>query len=538
MLVRSARLLSVVALAAGMVVALAPSATAVGSSTFTRITTPTGTTIYPFNGAPSATNNLTVSGQASADLNGSSVDIDCIFNSTSGINVKVFATAVPVTSGSFSVVASMPTFPTNCRLRAIPSGVDPTTDYLGSYPGPILYANTIAPNKDGSTTYGYTAAGEQGSGVGLVASAGECGAAILATVATPTMDVRGPGRQQCEFALPSGNITTTGLPTQSSIRVSGHNAYLPSAVHSYLRGNLSLTVSQSALATSFTRATNGDIAVTESATLMRCSVADTYPPTLASCPQLISAGVKFTRVVNIFRGAHQIRFRDTFASTDGLAHAVSVQYLGSAWQPSTGATGYTFPGHSSSYSTATPDEVVTGLGTKAATMLVRSDIYGFEGDGGVDTIGLTWSRAPLKIQFAHGSSASFAMPYSMTVPASGKAYLGFAESEAPLTSDCKARAAVAVNETVSIPTISSPLSGASIHGTTTTVKGVVALGANGLVKTVSVNGHLAHLVVNSAKTATSYSVTFTEALGKHTIKVTAADAAGNTSSRSILVKNI
>jgi hypothetical protein len=39
-------------------------------------------------------------------------------------------------------------------------------------------------------------------------------------------------------------------------------------------------------------------------------------------------------------------------------------------------------------------------------------------------------------------------------------------------------------------------------------------------------------------TKASYEVTFTESLGTHTIKVVAKDAAGNTASRSISVKNV
>ncbi|MCW2749350.1 MAG: hypothetical protein JWR83_460, partial [Aeromicrobium sp.] len=253
---------------------------------------------------------------------------------------------------------------------------------------------------------------------------------------------------------------------------------------------------------------------------------------------LVSAGVKFTRTVNIFRGAHEIRFRDSFASTDGLTHPVGLQYQVNPHPPSTGAAGFTFPGHSTTFAKATPDELVTGLGTKAASMFIRSDIYGFEGDAGVDTFGLSWSRAPTKIQFAHGSANLFAMPYSVTVPAGGSAHLGFAEVQAPLTPDAKTRAKVAVSEMMSTPTISSPKSGASIHGTRTTVKGIVALGANGLVKKVSVNGHAAHLTISSAKTYVSYSVTFTEAHGTHTVKVTATDSAGNARSKSIRVKNI
>ncbi|MCW2784448.1 MAG: hypothetical protein JWP74_965 [Marmoricola sp.] len=532
---RPARILLVAALATGSLVALAQTSSAVGTGTFTRITTPASTTMYAYNGAPGATNHVTIAGQASLDV--TSVDIKCIVTGASGIDAQALATAVPVTAGNFSVVATFTSLTTNCRLRAIPNGVDVTTDYLGSYAGPLFYAHELVLTKIGSTVYGYSAAGEQGSGIGLITDAATCGAGILATIATPSMEVLGSGQQQCAFTLPEGNVTSGGTSTQSSIRVSGHNAYLPATVHNYLNGDLSLGVTQTPLTTTFSAASNGDVTVTEAATLMRCSVADTYPPTHASCPALVSAGVRFTRTVNIFRGAHEIRVRDRFAATDGHAHPLGLQYQVSPYAPPTGAAGFTFPNHSSTFAKAVPDQVVTGLGTKAASVFIRSDIDGVEGDPAVDAFGLTWSRAPSDIRFAHGSSNLFAMPYSVSVPAGGSAYLGFAEVEAPSTSGAKTRARVAATEMVSTPTISSPRAGASIHGTRTTVKGTVALGANGLVKKVTVNGHAAHLTISSSQTYVSYSATFAEAHGAHTVKVTATDAAGNASSRAIRVKN-
>ena len=69
------------------------------------------------------------------------------------------------------------------------------------------------------------------------------------------------------------------------------------------------------------------------------------------------------------------------------------------------------------------------------------------------------------------------------------------------------------------------------------MKGSVTLGANGLPTTVSVNGHAAHLTPLTS-TKESYSVTFTESLGKHQIKVVARDSVGNTASRTITVKNV
>jgi hypothetical protein len=539
MLARSVRLSAVAALVAATMTAVAGAAVAApGAGTFTKITTPSGTMIYQFNGAPSATNHLTVSGQASLDV--TTVDIDCIVTVRGSIYVQHFATAVAVTGGSFSTVGTITPFPTNCRLRAIPTGVDPTTDYVASYAGPILYANTMIVTSDGSIPFKYVSAAEQGTGVGAVADAASCGAQTLATIETPAMDLRGPGGSECLFALPSGNLTTSGNPTGSPIKVDGNNAYLPGSVHDYLRNpsqrNLT-TLTQSRLTTTFTRFSNGDVTATESAPLVRCSVSNTYPPTSVSCPALVGTGVRFTRVSNIFRGAHQIRMRDTYKSTDAGAHAVTLQYESRVSAPDTGSTGYQFPGHGSAFVSTTPDQVVTGLGTKAGTIFVLSDIYAVSGDPRIDTVGITWSRAPSKVVISHNDRNIFAMPYSMTVPASGKAYVGFAESEAPLTSDAKTRAAVDVTEMVNIPSISAPANGAVIHGHTTTVKGAVTVGANGLPTSVVVNGHTAQFTSISA-TSKSYSVTFTESFGKHTIRVTAFDSVHNARFRSIVVTNV
>ena len=59
-------------------------------------------------------------------------------------------------------VAEQP--PTNCRLRAIPDGVDLNTDYLGAYTGPILYTDAFGLLTDGGKAYSYVAQSEEGDG--------------------------------------------------------------------------------------------------------------------------------------------------------------------------------------------------------------------------------------------------------------------------------------------------------------------------------------------------------------------------------------
>jgi hypothetical protein len=530
---RSLRLLTIAALVAAFTTALA-SADGATPGTFTEITTPSGATkTIQFKASPTTT-TLTVSGQASSDV--TSVDIDCIFVSSSGPGVTVLKAAVPVTGNAFSDVVTIPTLVANCRLRAVPSGVDPDTDYLGAYSGPILYMWGVVPARDGSTTVGYQAVAERGDGMALATDATSCGPALIATVAPPTMAVLGLGRQACTVALPSGNVTISGTSTASSIKVSGHNAYLPGAVSTYLRGTLALTLPQPALTTGMSRASNGDLTITESAPLRRCSAGDLYPPTSVSCPSLTRTGVTFKRVTSMIRGSHQVRVRDTLTSTDGQAHPVSLQYLSQAEPVDAGAPGFLFPGRAH-FVVASPDQVITDLGTKAATVFIRSDIRAFDGEQSADTRALTWSRGPSRIQFSHDSpTGQFATPYALSVPAGGSAYLGFAVSDANRTSEVKPLSALATGEMVSTPTITSPANHAHLHGHSITVKGAVTRGANGLPTSVSVHGHAATLTVVSAARAT-YKVRFRLPFGTHKITATATDIAHNKRARSISITN-
>jgi hypothetical protein len=76
-----------------------------------------------------------------------------------------------------------------------------------------------------------------------------------------------------------------------------------------------------------------------------------------------------------------------------------------------------------------------------------------------------------------------------------------------------------------------------VAGRTTKVTGVVSLGANGLPTRVSVEGHAARLKPNKAGTKATFSVTFAESLGKHTLKVLVVDSAGNRRTTTTTVTN-
>jgi hypothetical protein len=529
---RFTRLLTVATVCATAVGSLSGVASAAaGSGTYTKITSPSANLHFVWRASP-ATNTFPVSGTASNDV--TSVDIDCLYTQGASVTAVTLASAVTVTAGSFSTTATIPAIQLQCRLRAIPTG-ESTTGYVSSYTGPLLYEDTLLPTADATpTTYGFTAVGEEGDGIAIVEDAGTCGVQALPTVATPSQKL-GPVSHTCSFALPSGNIDPSGTSTKSAVLVSGHNAYLPAAVHSYLIGSRSLAVTQSTLTVSKTIASSGDITVTESAPLMRCSVSDLYPPTSASCPNLIATGVTLQRVSTFFR-SHQVRVRDAFTSTDAVAHSVSLEYQGTTIPQPTGKTGFSYPTHAGSFTAPTLNQSVTGFGTKAGTMLIRSDIYAASNDPAADTVGVTWGRPPSVVKFAQSATNLYGLRYALSVPANGKAFLGFALSESIATSATQALGALAVADMVNVPAITSPLANASVPTQSTTVKGSVTAGANGLPTSVLVNGHAATIHKTSA-TAATYAVTFSEAWGKHTITVVAKDVVGNTRSKAITVTN-
>jgi hypothetical protein len=532
--------LAIAVLAAGALVSAAPAFGAVGRGTFTQVTTPTRDFTFNFN--PAVTNSFHVAGVTSLDV--AAVDIECVlFIYGQHPESKILASDVPVASGGFSTTAVLPTNPpTNCRLRAIPAGIDVEGgDYIGSFTGPLMYTQELAVSKSASVPYAFNALVEEGDGAALLTDASSCTASALVTVDAPQM-VAGPILIGCGFALPPTNVGPSGPSNASATQVDGHNAYLPGGVHDLLITTQGLAVTQPALTVSRQLASNGDTTIAEAATLVRCSHSNTYPPDATSCPSLVSTGVRFSRVTEVFRNGHQIKIRDTFTSTDHHAHTLALQYQNevvneAGGSTATGDVGYSFPGHPNTFHAANLGLSVTGLGPKAGTMFVRSDLHARSDDPTADTVGETWSRGPSNIRFSFATTDQYGLAYAVAVPASGSATLGFAISERWSTADVVPLAKLAVADMLPGVSVTSPANGARIRGSKTHVSGNLTAGANGLPTAVMVNGHKATITVHSS-TSASYAVRFSEPLGRHQITAAATDAAGNARSASISIRNI
>ena len=520
MALHTARRLVALAGCGSLALALALQVPADGAAaTFTKITTPSGRTTFLVQGD----RHFTVAGVTSPDV--TQVTVYCLRGRGDSPAFDAVATAVPVTNGAFSApgLVSPGSLGPICRLRAVPQGVDPSTDPVSAYSGPILNVDTLKRLVQDTHVYNFDLEAGTGQGEMRVRSAGYCGNQLLHSV-QPDL-----GRP----AIPGGCVASLGPSaadgTTGSLRVDGHLALLPSSVLTYADASTSLELAVHAT-------TEGIVTWTESAPLVRCANTDVYPPPVGQCDHVVPTGVRFTRSGTFAPSGHQIRLRDSFGSTDGKRHTVDAIYAMEWTAPPTGALGFAFPGRPSGFHGSSPDQVVTGLPERAATFLVRSDRFSVEGDPQADTRAVTWSRPPTRLGFAPGDATDFAMSYRLHVPNSGAARLGFTDSEAVRTSAAAQAGKHAAADMMPAPRIAAPGKGAVITGRKTVVKGIVKAGANGLPVSVSVNGHAATLTPKGAARA-RYKVVFEESLGKHTLTAVARDAGGNKRSTSITVRN-
>jgi hypothetical protein len=498
-----------------------PAHAASGPGTWTRITQPSGRTTI-LTGESAA--QLTVAGSASPDV--TVVNVYCLRGVGADASALTVATSVPVTGGLFSATVPVPStfgFGALCRLRALPSDVGIHASYVASYAGPVMNFDQWSRSTSAGRVFGFSLLAGSGTGELTASGGGSCASATMNTVEgdlTPD-----PGSPGCLFSLGDSNLAGTG----SGLLVDGHVGFLPYGEFQHsLPSTRQLSVSVHAQA-------DGAVTWRETATVERCAGTDQFPPP-GSCTAMVPTGIRFQRTGTLLPSGHQVRVRDSFTSTDGRRHVVGLAYDLAVTPPTTGGLGYDFPAHPGGFLAPVAGQVVQGLGTRAGTLLVRSDRFSAEGDPQADTRAVTWSRAPSHVAVSPADVSRLELTYALAVPRGGAAQLGFADSEAITTSAASALAAHGVADMMRTPRITSPADHGVVKGTKTTVKGLVRPGANGLPVRVSVNGHRATLTPRKDGSA-AFSVTFTESLGRHTLTAVARDAAGNTRRTAVHVTN-
>jgi hypothetical protein len=496
-----------------------PAYAASGPGTWTRITTPAGEkTLLSQSGHEG---QMTIKGTTSQDV--ANVNVYCLRGSGTSVDVTTVAPNVPVSSGAFVTTVPVPTgvLEPRCRMRALPFGVSTQDPYLASYAGPTMNFDTWRYLSSQDTVQ---LRASTGTGTMVAAGIGICNASLLATV-LPDASVQG-GSDGCMYALRDPGLGAS----HSSVRVDGHQAYTTGAALSY-------GLTPSSLATrSFHLLPSGGLRWTEVMPVDRCASDAAFPPSVGSCPTLVSSGISIRQVSTYLPGGHQVRMRSQLRSVDGKRHALRLDYQNTVYGVAEGVVGYRFPGQGG-FHAASEGQSVSRLGHGSGTMLVRNDRFATADDAAVATRAMTWSRTPTALRFSSTDPDTFALSYRLTVPKGGASFLGFADSDSPSTSRAAALGRQGEADMMTAPRIVSPVHGAVVKGRTTTVTGVVRAGANGLPTSVTVNGHAAKLRPDKFGARTTFTVTFTESLGKHTLKVVAKDAGGNTRTSSVKVTN-
>jgi hypothetical protein len=488
-----------------------------GPGSWTRVTTPAEHTAFLSRSGHEG--QLTIKGKTSADVN--SVNVYCLSGAGASADATTVATSVPSSSGVFSTTVPVPSevdLP-QCRLRALPTGVNPHDSNLASYAGPVIELDWWK-NLAGTDTFQLNAS--SGSGMLIAQGIGTCSSVFLGTV-LPDLSVPG-GSDGCVL-----NLSGAGTH-HSGIRVDGHESYTTSFARS--RGLTPPRLSVHSL--HLWRGTG--VRWTETMPVDRCKSHDTFPPSAGTCPTLVPSGIEIRQVSTYAPGGHRVSIRTELRATDAKRHVVRLDYGEFVSALPSGEPGFRLPGRTGFRSPAL-DVTVTRLGRGSGTILSRDDRFSTEGDPAAATRALSWSRTPDSVRFGDGVTTSFDLSYRLVVPKGGSTHLGFADGDSALTRDALALARQSEADMMPAPRITSPAAGAVVHGRSTTVEGVVRAGANGLPTSVKVNGHAASLKPNKARSKAAFAVTFSESLGRHTLTAVARDAGGNVRSSSIRIRN-
>jgi Glucodextranase, domain B len=499
------------------------------------ITTP-GDPAYLFeNNSPSAT--FTVAGTA----NVAEVEIRCYYakgtevnEAYKEVNKGTKEEKVIVTGGVFSVSEPLHTLPSQpCVLRAVPAG-DKGEHPPGSadaLSGPRVIRSFFEIFTKSSVAYNY----EQefttlGANLG-VDSVGHEGL-YYSFLFAPGSLVESESGFYNNASLQTENQPPSASATRSELQVDGTNAYAPDGAEQIgeklVKGLLPGTPS---VAASTTETAPGEFVVHESDPIVKCSgkAPVVFPPTKESCESFVSTGVQLNRTWQSTHGDRVALMTDSWASTDGHAHALDALYDQEPSQNGEGA--FEFPG-SSSFTTvnkgqtqALPGDSAIYYKTNAATP-----------DGGDLTnpqLAIVYDSAPDgSVAFHKGSKTEtrpdFEMHYARTIPAGGSYTLrmGFVTEYA--LDAVKALAGEILATYPPHVSIASPANGTAVSTPTVTLTGSASDAV--AVSSVAVNGHAATLASNG-----SWSVSVPLNLGANTLTAVATDQAGLTASQSIAV---
>jgi hypothetical protein len=501
--------------------------------TQTAITSPSDPA-YFYDSTGGAYGGFTVSGTTnSTDPSSDTVDIDCYYDDgnqadsyTSGdttyYDISTLVTGVSVnSSGGFSTTVPYSaieeaSFNGACRLRAVPSGEEPTTG-LGSFAGPrvllaylsksfdydtgtqVTYYSVQAPQLGAYNTYTSLAGGEY-----------DCPAVNMA-LASP------------DFFGASSDTTFDCSDSESyggDLEVDGNPPVYPSF------SDATVTVSASQ------NPSNGDLTIHETEPLDNCSgyaTGGTPPYTYSYCDAWQSDGIDDDRTIQQANDGHVVLVTDDFVSTDGQSHQVSFDPGNHVDLGVYGNAGvlFAFPGQDGFQAYAGSGSVDVGSAAPATIFAYnQNDPDGSTTEGRAAITYFTAPSGPITFpsdETGPGEAQSPVIPFTLTIPAGGSQSLsiGYATeySQADFAADLQTELDLKTAPTI---TISSPGTDATESSSSVNVSGSVTAATG--VESVSVNG------VNATVSGSSFSATVPLTAGSNTITAVVAANSGVTAS--------
>ncbi len=445
---------------------------------------------------------LTVKGETNLGAVGATVDIVCYYglpsqNETS-TQYKILVSGLFVQQdGSFTTLtgSSAPLLKNiaghACRMRAVPTGQESTSDGDGSpfAPADVAVSQVGIPSLAvGGHAYDFYAIGTTLAGYAGWNSAGSCG---------PYMAPFDPSYGTGNFALNCvGSLLGSNLPgvgTRSEVQVDGQDAYDAASAQAVFGGTENLTHFPVLTPTNLNfDPTDGVISSQSTEGWVVCPGDSHYPPTSRDCPDFATAGVSLQRNISTSDGGQVVTMTDTWSSTDGQPHSLDLLYDDYIGLKSSSATpGYEFPGQST-FSSYTPAATLPGPAAAPGSILVRSDLAAVDGDTSQADGAITFSTPPSGFTFV--GKNEFEEHQVLAVPAGGSASISYIYSTAYTVAQVQALA-LAAQDRFEAPSIAItspadnslvPAPVASVTGTATAGSGISSVEVAG--QTVPVEG--------------------------------------------------
>ena len=309
-----------------------------------------------------------------------------------------------------------------------------------------------------------------------------------------------------------------GNENRSAVQVDGRDAYGPRSAQFWFEDNpglpeLSFDAGRDAA--------TGDTTIHESEPMVVCPNAVSFPPTSDTCPRFDDAGVRLERAYFADDGGRQVHVTDTWRSTDGAAHMLSLRY--EQWLEGSLSPGLAFS-WAGGFQTFTTDRLIAGPPPGPGSILVRASNAVPSGSERLPLGALSFDRAPSAVRWSREYQFTL-HEESVLVPAGGTATIR-QDFVLGLTPGEVAAKAAANEDRFSAPTvsISAPADGSTVTGAARTKQITVTGSASDhiAVASLTLDGAPVALGANGA-----FSVPATLAMGENSFTAIARDAAGN-----------